>query len=153
MSGRQANLLASVLLIVLAAYVFVESRAFSARAALLPVLLAGFLLVLAVAQLVANANPRASASAARARPFADVPLLYLGLVVVALVLFGLGANAIGFYESAFIFLAVVTWLMSPDLRGVRRYIVPLVFAAGFDAFLYVAFKLVLNIPTPRGILI
>jgi hypothetical protein len=72
-------------------------------------------------------------------------------VVVAFVLLGLAVDHFGFYESAFVFLAVTTRMMSAgETRVRRRWLTPLAFAAGFDAALYLVFKVILEIPTPPG---
>jgi len=72
-------------------------------------------------------------------------------VVIAFVLLGLAADRFGFYESAFVFLAVTTWMMSASERSLqRRWLNPVLFAAAFDALLYAVFKLILAIPTPPG---
>ncbi len=87
-------------------------------------------------------------------PFGGVPWKEWAFLIVALVLLGLGSEAAGFYESAFGFLLVVTWLLSRDQPSwQQRLLAPLVFAVGFDAVLYVAFKVILAIPTPRGLLL
>ena len=60
---------------------------------------------------------------------------------------------LGMYTSAFIVLVVVTYWYSPQEDGRRRLVSSLSFAAGFSAFMYVLFTLMLNVQLPRGILI
>jgi hypothetical protein len=71
--------------------------------------------------------------------------------VIAFILFGLGADRFGFYESAFVFLVVTTWMMSAgEVNLRRRWLVPILYAVGFDAALYLVFRLILDSPTPPG---
>jgi putative tricarboxylic transport membrane protein len=151
---RTANILLSLGLIALVIFGVVESRDFSERAAQLPYLLFGTFILLASIILIANITPKFGAVRLGEYPFADVPWrLCLG-ASVALVLFGLGADSLGFYETGFLFLVVVTWMMSTGQEHIRRPILSAVlFALGFDVLLYVAFKLVLQIPTPPGLLL
>jgi hypothetical protein len=154
LSMRTANILLSFGLIALVVFGVIQSRDFSERAAQLPYLLFGTFIVLAVIILIANLTPKLGAVRLNNYPFAAVPWrLCLG-ASVALVLFGLGADNLGFYETGFLFLLVVSWMMSTGQKHIRRPILSAVFfAIGFDVLLYVAFKLVLKIPTPPGILL
>jgi hypothetical protein len=65
-----------------------------------------------------------------------------------------GADIIGFYESAFLFTLIVTWMLSDDVPSpLQRFASSLVFAFGFTAATYVMFALILEIRTPPGILV
>jgi hypothetical protein len=144
----------ALLLFAIGAYVAIESGNFADRAAQLPRLLSFVLVVAAVIILVPNLSPQTGRMRAKIYPFADIPWrLWLG-IVAALVLLGVGAGIIGFYESAFLFLAATTWMMAPGPPlGRRRIMAALAFAAGFSTFLYLTFSWFLRIPTPPGILI
>jgi NADH:ubiquinone oxidoreductase subunit K len=148
---RAANILLAIGFIALSAYGLVEARDFSERGAMLPRLICVVLILLAAILIFVNANPKTGAAQARVFPFSEVPWPLWWGVVVAFVLFGLAADRFGFYESAFVFLAVTTWMMSAGEAGPRRrWLNPVLFAAGFDALLYVIFRLILAIPTPPG---
>jgi hypothetical protein len=83
-----------------------------------------------------------------------MPWRIWGTVVGALVLFGFAVDVIGFYESAFLFVLFTSWLLAPEgFSQARRLTGAAVFAAPFTAAVYVAFRLVLEIPTPRGLII
>ena len=154
MNLRTANVLLGLALIALAIFVFLESQSFSDRSAELPHLLSAMFLLVAAILLWANLNPKTGALRARVHPFAGVPWKLWTGTVIALVLLGLGSSYIGFYESAFLFLLVTTWLMSVgEPMGTRRFVAPLLWAVGFDVFLYVTFNMILHIPTPPGILV
>jgi hypothetical protein len=151
LSLRAANILLSVGLITLSIYGLVEAREFSERGALLPRLICVVLIVLATCLFVVNANPKTGAAGSRLFPFSEIPWPLWWGVVVAFVLFGLAADRFGFYESAFVFLVVTTCMMSVgEATPRRRWLNPMLFAAGFDALLYVVFRLILAIPTPPG---
>jgi len=154
MNLRVADILLVAGLVALAAYGFVEAQSFSERAAQLPRLLGWLLICLAAILLAASLNPRTGRAAARIFPFADLPWRrWLG-ATAAFVLFGYMTPKVGFFESAVAFLAVTAWMMSAGESGFfRRWLSPVLFAVGFDAALYVLFKLVLEIPTPRGLLL
>ncbi len=155
MSLRTLNALLAMGFILLAAYVLGEVQSFAdPRAAEFPRLVSGVFVFVGVVLLASNWRKSSGAAAAHVYPFEGVPwLLWFG-VVFTFVLFGLGAATIGFYESAFLFLAVGTWILSAgEPHSPRRYLMPLVFAFAADAFLYVTFGLILRIPTPPGIFI
>jgi len=154
LSLRGANILLSVGLIALSVYGLMAAREFSDRGALLPRVICVALIVLATILLVVNLNPKTGAPGGRLFPFSEIPWPLWWGVVVAFVLLGLAADRFGFYESAFVFLAVTTWMMSAGEASLqRRWLVPLAFAAGFDALLYLVFKMILEIPTPPGLLL
>jgi putative tricarboxylic transport membrane protein len=151
LSLRAANILLSVGLIALSVYSLLEAREFSDRGALLPRVICVVLIALATIILFVNANPKTGAAGGRLFPFSEIPWRLWSGVVIAFVLFGLAADRFGFYESAFVFLAVTTCMMSAGQVSVRRrWLNPVLFAAGFDALLYVVFRLILAIPTPPG---
>jgi hypothetical protein len=154
MSMRAANVLLAAGLIGLAVFGLVQAREFSDQGAQLPRLLCGVLIALGVVLLATALHPRSGAGQARVFPFGDVPWRLWWGVVVATVLLGLAADGVGFYESAFVFLAVATCMMSAgEGNWRRRWLTPVLFAAGFDAMLYVVFRLILEIPTPPGALL
>jgi putative tricarboxylic transport membrane protein len=151
-SMRTANLLLAAALCALAAFGLVETRAFSSRAAEFPVLTASALLVLA-GVLVAF-NLRGDRLRSRTYPFQGLPWTELALTIVGLVLLTAAVEPVGFYEASFIFAAVNCWLLkggfrnpSPALSAVKAT----AFALIFMAAVYVTFKLVLDVPTPKGI--
>jgi Tripartite tricarboxylate transporter TctB family len=150
---RTMNLLLGLLLLGLGGYVLVEASDFSEMGARFPLLVGYGFLVLAAILLAINLAPKA-AIVASSRPFADVPWRIWGTVVGALVLFGLAVDVIGFYESAFLFVLFTAWLLAPDgLSQARRLAGAAIFAAPFTIAVYVAFRFVLEIPTPRGLVI
>jgi putative tricarboxylic transport membrane protein len=152
-SMRVMNLVLGLSLIALAGYIFYEASDFSEMGARFPLLVAYGLLALGVILLVMNL-PSKAAIIARSRPFVDVPWRIWATVVGALALFGFAVDVIGFYESAFLFVLFTYWLLAPDgLSQVRRLTNAAVFAAPFTVAVYVAFRLVLEIPTPRGLII
>jgi len=152
-SMRVMNLVLGVSLIALAGYIFYEAGDFSEMGARFPLLVAYGFLALGAILLAMNLPPKA-AMIAGSRPFADVPWRIWGTVVGALALFGFAVDVIGFYESAFLFVLFTYWLLAPEgLSQVRRLTNAAVFAAPFTIAVYVAFRLVLEIPTPRGLII
>ncbi len=154
MTMRRANILLAAGLLALVAYAFVQARAFSEQGAQFPHALGGLLIVMSVILFVISVHPKSGAAVARILPFAGVPWGLWCAVVGALVLFGYLTPVFGFYESAFGFLLLATWIMSAGELGIaRRWLMPVVFAFAFDAFLYVVFALVLQIPTPHGVLV
>jgi len=152
-SMRVMNLVLGLLLAALGGYILVGAMDFSEMGARFPLLVGYAFLVLAGILLAMNLAPKA-ALVASSRPFADMPWRTWGTVVGALVLFGFAVDVIGFYESAFLFVLFTSWLLAPEgFSQARRLAGAAVFAAPFTAAVYVAFKLVLEIPTPRGLII
>lgn len=154
MSLRTANVILGAVLIALAIYVRSEANGFSAQGALFPRLVADAFLGIGGLLLVINLNPRTGAVRAAVRPFSTVPWAHLLVIVAALMSLAVGADYIGFYECAFLFSLFVFWLLSADISEAwRRIAMSAGFAAGFTALTYLAFGVVLAIPTPPGILI
>jgi putative tricarboxylic transport membrane protein len=152
-SMRIMNLVLGLLLLALGGYILVGASDFSEMGARFPLLVAYGFLVLAAILLAMNLAPKA-AIVASSRPFADMPWRIWGTMVGALVLFGFAVDVIGFYESAFLFVLFTSWLLAPEgISQARRLAGAAVFAAPFTIAVYVAFRLVLEIPTPRGLII
>jgi hypothetical protein len=90
-------------------------------------------------------------------PFDEVPWRNLLIVVLALAM-TLGLTRIGFYESAFLFAGFTCWLMLGASEGARRaplkrLATAMAFATGLMIVVYIAFALVIQLPTPRGLLV
>lgn len=152
MSLRVANLISAAVIAALAAYVFVESRSFGERSALVPTVLAATLGLLALVLFVSNL--RRGAVVAGATPFAGVPWGLWLLTVASLLAFGLGTLFVGFYESAFVFIAVIAFAMSREQGYTPRVAgIAVLYAAGFTVLLFIAFKIVLRISTPPGLFV
>jgi hypothetical protein len=152
-SMRIMNLVLGLFLLALGGYILAGASDFSEMGARFPLLVAWGFLVLGAILLAMNLAPKA-AIAASSRPFSDVPWRLWGTVVGALVLFGFAVDVIGFYESAFLFVLFTSWLLAPEGSSqARRLAGAAVFAAPFTVAVYVAFRLVLEIPTPRGLII
>lgn len=60
---------------------------------------------------------------------------------------------LGMYATSFLVLFLVSYWYSPLEDGRRRLIRSLAFSAGFIAFIYVLFSVMLNVQLPRGLLI
>jgi putative tricarboxylic transport membrane protein len=150
---RVMNLVLGVLLLALGGYILFEARGFSEMGARFPLLVAYGFLVLGVILLALNLVPKA-AVVASSRPFAEVPWRIWVTVVGALALFGFAVDVIGFYESAFLFVLFTYWLLAPEgVSQARRLATAAVFAAPFTIAVYIAFRLVLAIPTPHGLIV
>jgi putative tricarboxylic transport membrane protein len=153
-SLRAANMVLAALLMALAAYIFYEARSFTPEGARFPHLVAGAFLVLGGILLAVNLHPRLGAARALDRPFASIPWRIWSVVVAALAVFALAIEWIGFYEAAFLFVLLVSWLLAADEPSpARRLTVCTLFAAIFVVAVYVAFALILKIPTPDGLLV
>jgi putative tricarboxylic transport membrane protein len=151
-SMRIMNLLLGVLLVALGGYILVEANGFSEMGARFPRLVGyGFLILGAI---LFATNVTKAAAAASAHPFAEVPWGLWGTVVIALAVFSFVLDVIGFYESAFLFLLFTYWLLAQEeLSPVRRLANAAMFAVPFTVAVYVMFRLVLEIPTPHGLIV
>jgi len=151
---RTANVCLGVVLIALAAYIIYGARAFSPEGAQFPNLVGGAFIVLGGILLWANLHPRIAASRIPVRPFSRVPWRIWIIVVSALGLFAFAIDLIGFYESAFAFLFVTSWVLSVGEGSPgRRLANAAAFAAVFATIVFIAFRLVLKIPTPAGLIV
>jgi putative tricarboxylic transport membrane protein len=152
-SMRVMNVILGLLLVALSGYILLEASDFSLMGARFPRLVGYGFAALGTILLVLNLSPRA-ALVASSRPFAEVPWRIWATVVGALALFGFSVDLIGFYEAAFLFVLFTSWLLAPEeLSQTRRLAAAALFAAPFTLAVYVAFRLVLEIPTPRGLII
>jgi hypothetical protein len=151
---RTANVILGAVLIVLAGYIIYGAQAFTPEGAQFPNLVGGAFAVFGSILLAANLHPRTAASQMQIQPFATVPWRIWTIVVGALTLFAIAIDQIGFYEAAFIFLFVITWLLSVNVESPQRRLVgATVFAAIFVTLVFIAFKLILKIPTPVGLIV
>ena len=151
---RTANIILGTALIALAIYIRIEARDFSPQGALFPMLVADAFLGLGGLLAAINLNPKTGALRASSLPFTMVPWRYLLTIVAGLLLVAIGASSIGFYESAFLFTMCVFWLLSADItKPLKRVATAVSFAFGFTVLIYLAFKIVLEIPTPPGLLV
>ena len=152
MSLRHVNWITAGVMVALAAYVFVESRSFGDRSALLPTILAVTLAVLG--GILFFSNLRRGAVVEDAAPFHGVPWTLWIFAVVLLIGFALGASFLGFYESAFVFIALLAFAMSHETgRTWRTAGVSALYAGAFTVLLFLAFNIILRIPTPPGLLV
>lgn len=151
---RSANIVFSMVLLLLAAYIIYEARSFTPEGAQFPNLVAAAFVLFGGILLGANLYPRTAAIPSQVWPFAIVPWRNWIAIVAALVLFAMTIDFVGFYEAAFFFLLATSWVLSSDeVSRVRRLMHATVFAAIFVTIVFIAFKLVLKIPTPAGLLI
>jgi hypothetical protein len=150
---RSMNLILGPGLLALGGYILYQASDFSTMGARFPLLVGyGFMLLAAI--LLAMNLPRTALLHAGTRPFADVPWRIWATVVGALALFGYAVDVIGFYESAFLFVLFTYWLLAPEqTSNARGLLGAALFAAPFTVAVYVAFRLVLEIPTPRGLIL
>ena len=152
MSLRHVNWITAGVIVALAAYVFVESRSFGDRSALLPTILA--VTLAGLAGILFFSNLRRGAVAEHAAPFDGVPWTLWTFAVVLLIGFAFGASFVGFYESAFVFIAVLAFAMPHEFgRTWRTAGVSVLYAAAFTVLLILAFNFILRIPTPPGLLV
>jgi len=154
MSLRTANIILGGVLLALAAFIHVEAIEFSAEGALFPRLVADAFVLLGGVLAAININPKTGLLRAYGRPFSEIPWRFLLIIMLALSVLAVGADYIGFYECAFLFLLFVFWLLASDIsRPLHRFSLSLAFAFGFAGLTYLAFKIVLEIATPPGLLL
>ena len=149
---RAADILLAAAMWALALFTLTEARTFSAQAAQFPILIA---CVLAAVGLLLVLNSMRQRRSTHVFPLTDVPWRPLLSVVATVLAFTVSVDMIGFYESGFLFAAVTCWLLLLDTQLGRSPLRGIVQAASFALILmagvYIAFQLVLQVPTPRGI--
>jgi hypothetical protein len=151
---RLANVFLGLLILLLAATGFWEVQRLSERGAQFPILVASIFLAFGTLLLIQSARPGRRMD--DSFPFDEVPWRYLLIVVLALIAMTLGLTRIGFYESAFLFSGFTCWLMLGASEGarrapLRRLTTALAFATGLMIVVYIAFALVIQLPTPSGL--
>ena len=119
----------------------------NSEAYLFPIIISGAMLALSLVSLVREAFDLCVEDF-QPFPFArQLPAILIMVAAVALV------EILGMYTSAFLALAMVSIWYSPEENNQRRLLRSLAFSAGFTAFMYALFSLMLNVQLPRGILI
>jgi putative tricarboxylic transport membrane protein len=152
-SLRAMNMVFALILLALGGYIRYQALDFSAMGARFPALVGYGFLLLGVILLAMNVSGAALLDGG-SRPFAGLPWRVWGTVVAALALFGYAVDGIGFYEAAFLFVLFTYWLLAPAATSQpKRLVGAVLFAAPFTAAVYVAFRIVLEIPTPRGLIL
>ena len=154
LSMRGANIILAGAVMAIVAVAILGARNMSAGAALFPTTLAFALGLFALILLYAAIRARPTAPMRLRFPFEGVPWPSLLVVMAALVAFTAAIAPIGFYESAFLFAFLVTlWLMAQDGRGKfgRNAAQAAVYAVVLTAGVYLAFDVILGIPTPQGL--
>jgi putative tricarboxylic transport membrane protein len=155
-SMRFANVFLGLFTLLLAAAGFWEVQRLSERGGQFPILVASIFLVFGTLLLIQSVRPGRRMD--QSFPFDEVPWRNLLIVVLALVAMTLGLTRIGFYESAFLFSGFTCWLMLGAAEGARRaplkrLATAMAFATGLMIVVYVAFGVVIQLPTPRGLLL
>ena len=155
MTLRTVNIILGAGLIALSVYVISVASGFEdPRSGQMPIVLSVFLIVLGTVLLVVNAIPRTGRGRSHEYPLSGTPWVHVLVTIVALILFAYGAGRIGFYESGFFFVFAMTALMSRgEGHPARTAGTALLFSFCTTAFLYVAFDLVLRVPTPTGLIL
>ena len=131
---------------------FLEIQRLSARSGEFPALLSGALALFAVTLAVRAFRLRGNTVD---RLFANLPWRQLLAVIALFAALVLGIGRLGFYEASTVFAAGTYWLLAPAPPG--GAIVRAAHSGGFAIVLvtaiYLAFRIVLDIPTPVGLLI
>lgn len=151
---RLANVFLALFILLLAAGGFWEVQRLSERGGQFPILVASIFLVFGTVLLIQSTRPGRRMD--DSFPFDEVPWRNLLIVVLALVAMTLGLTRIGFYESAFLFAGFTCWLMLGASERARRaplkrLATAMAFATGLMIAVYIAFGLVIQLPTPRGL--
>lgn len=119
----------------------------NSEAYLFPMIIAGGMLALSLVSLIREAFDLCVEDF-QPFPFArQLPAILMMIAAVVLV------EILGMYTSAFLALATVSIWYSPEENNQRRLVRSLAFSAGFTAFMYVLFSLMLNVQLPRGLII
>ena len=119
----------------------------NSEAYLFPNIIAGSMLVLSLISLMREAFDLC-VDDFQPFPFPrQLPVILIMGITVFLV------EVLGIFVTSFLALTVISFWYSPEEDQQRRIIRSLVFSAGFTAFMYVLFSLMLNVQLPRGLLI
>jgi putative tricarboxylic transport membrane protein len=154
LSMRGANIILAGVVLAVVGVALLGARNMSASAALFPTVAAIALGTFALVLLYGALRAGPSAPMRFRFPFEGVPWPSLLVVMIALVSFTAAIAPLGFYESAFVFaFAVALWLAMQDGEGRlgRNAARALCFAVLLTAGVYLAFDIVLGIPTPSGL--
>ena len=123
--------------------VFQDNR----EAYLFPGIVAGAVLILCAVSL---AREVFALSADDFRPFPFKREVFSLLVMAAA---ALSAETVGMYTSCFFALFAVSAWYSPTAARARKYTNSVLFSAGFIGFMYLLFSVMLNVQSPKGLLI
>ncbi|MCI6569129.1 MAG: tripartite tricarboxylate transporter TctB family protein [Dysosmobacter sp.] len=76
-------------------------------------------------------------------------LCYLAVALVSSVMYVFLASIVGFFTTTFFYVVIFSYWHTPTQK---KWVYPAV-AFGMDAVIYIAFKILLSIPLPSGLLI
>jgi len=149
---RQCNAIAALVIMTLAAALFIGAGMLSSEAGLFPKALAVTLAILAACLFAVTAAGQGSPEESKT-PFAAFPGRQMFMSVTVFVLYVVLVAWLGFYSSTFLFMITLpTLLLSSEQRKTKALWILLV-AALFTIFLYLTFATLLMVPTPKGLLL
>jgi putative tricarboxylic transport membrane protein len=154
-SLRALNLALVVVLWAAAAFIYLGSRDFTPQAAEFPLIVVASFVALGGVIAFNNLRPTTASVAASVYPFEEVPWRDLIASIIALLVLVVAVAPLGFYEASLLYAAIGCWILlsSSSDTVLRRAVKSMVFAGLFMASVWVTFHLVLQVPTPPGLLL
>lgn len=123
-----------------------------------PKLLAAILGILSLIQIVSAIVAEARGQSQRARTAAPrwwkdrSAFLLSGATFLLLILYPLFLNSLGFLIAAFVFLVILTFLLSAGQRSGRQLVLLVALTLGLTVLTYLVFREFLQIPFPYGVI-
>lgn len=148
LSSKKADIYFGLFSIALALAFYVQGRELTFESVLFPIILEVFLTVTGIILLLRGFagkqdKPLGGSNIAYSRAF---------LIIGATIVYLLGIMFIGFYISSFVFLIVMSWLLSDRGLTVSSFGISTLFSLILTGAVYITFSLLLSVPTPSGIL-
>ncbi len=147
-SSRKADLIAGLASIAVALIFGFQGRELSFASNIFPRVLEVFL-ILAGAVLILRGLSRSMEQPGKKE---HIDYSRAWLVVLASLIYVAAINYIGFYVSSFVFLTLLSWLLSDRGRNLPSLGISTLFGLLVTGALYATFWLFLKVPTPQGLL-
>lgn len=144
MNNKMLNLIVGFSALLAGISIFIMSRGFPERAALMPSLIAGIMGVASLVEIVKATRKAADGKSI----FADVSWLKLGITVTAWFALLILTNWVNFFVLSSIFLLTIALLLNGKPRNTADGVKIVSFSIGISVALWVLFSLVLSVSFP-----
>lgn len=139
-----------VFLLAFFTFFLLATKTVNEQARLYPYIVCSLGIILTIIQIgITIAKEKAGKELDAEAPMTKKQLFYLAVALGSSVVYVFMASWLGFFTTTFLYVVLFSYWHTPTQK---KWMYPVV-ALGMDAVIYVAFKILLSIPLPSGLLI